>query len=163
MIILVEGADGSGKSELIKNFINRYNFKELDLVPKNWPFQYNFYREFFDKIIYEYNENVIIDRSFISEMVYRIVKKDRAANITLGEINRLLTQYPIKVIYCKTDSAFKDAMARGENYITTSEEHEYLTCVYDIIIDLIRQFANVEVIDYNWKTDNIEKLNGLMT
>lgn len=162
MIILIEGPDGSGKSTLIKQ-LRAKGFVECNEIPRNWPFQYYFYRDFFEKIVDDYDENVIIDRSFISEMVYRIVKKDRAANITLGEINRLLTAYPVKVIYCKTDSAFKDAMARGENYITTSEEHEYLTCVYDIIIDLIRQFANVEVINYNWKTDNIEKLNGLIT
>lgn len=159
MIYLVEGADGSGKSVLINKLLSaNTKLKQCDIVPLNWPYQYEFYDMFFDKIVNEYEKDIIIDRSFISEMVYRIVKKDRAANITLREICLLLRKYPIKIIYCKSDTAFEDAMSRGETYITTKTEHLHLSHVYDVIIDLIQQFTDTEVINYNWKTDNLKNL-----
>lgn len=159
MIYLVEGPDGAGKTKLINELLSIDNkLKECDIVPLNWPYQYTCYDYLFCKLLNDYDKDIIIDRSFISEMVYRIVQKDRKANITLCQIVDLLKDFPIKIIYCKSDTAFEDAISRGETYITTSEQHKYLTFVYDVIIDLIRQFTNVQVIDYNWKTDNIKKL-----
>lgn len=159
MIYLIEGPDGAGKTTLINKLLsNNSTLQKCDIVPLNWPEQYNMYEYLFVKLVKNY-DNVVIDRSFISEIVYRIVKKDRKANINLCEILELLKRFPIKIIYCKSDTAFEDAMSRGETYITTPIEYKYLTVVYDVIIDLIRQFTDVPVIDYNWK---INKLNNLL-
>lgn len=156
MIVILEGPDGSGKTTLCNNLVAK-GYKHISNLPREWPEQYDIYEYLFLKLIKNYN-NVVIDRSFISEIVYRIVKQDNKANINLCQILKLLKEFPIKIIYCKSDTAFQDALSRGETYITTTAEHKYLTFVYDVIIDLIRQFTDVPVIDYNWKTDKISSL-----
>ena len=156
MIVILEGPDGSGKTTLCDELVAK-GYKRISNLPREWPEQYDMYEYLFLKLIKNY-DNAVIDRSFISEIVYRIVKKDDKANITLYQILKLLKDFPIKIIYCRSDTAFEDAISRGETYITTSAQHKYLTFVYDVIIDLIRQFTNTQVIDYNWKTDNIKNL-----
>lgn len=157
MIYLLEGPDGAGKSFLAKHLSDN-GFKQIELVPKRWPAQYEIYRDLFTELEMNESKHCVMDRCFISELVYRIVKNDRPANITLSDIVELLENFPITVIYCNTKTAFEDSMKRGDKYITDSDEHKQISIAYDIVMSIIDKFTNTEIIKYDWQKDNLGKL-----
>lgn len=63
MRIIIEGADGVGKSTITKEIAEEYNLSLVHLTNRD-PRDFEFYKESLRK------QNVIYDRNFISEMIY---------------------------------------------------------------------------------------------
>lgn len=63
MRILIDGADGSGKTTLAKKLADKYNLSYIDLRGKD-PMTFEFNYNLLDKT------NVVFDRSFLSDRLY---------------------------------------------------------------------------------------------
>lgn len=151
MIILIEGADGSGKSTLL-NRLSEIGFKTMTAPIPNR----NMYEKW-NKLVYNsiyYGENYIFDRSFISEIIYRVIDR-RNSYISLGQVCELLKFS--KIILCETATQFEDSIARGETNITTIENAELIRHKYRDFIKMVNKLEKVPYIVYNWKVDSISK------
>lgn len=149
MIVIVEGVDGSGKTTLCKQLLSAgYD----QAVINGGVFEYSKYKSL--KSNYK-SDVVIMDRSFITDMVYRSLDCKTRRGMSLYEIVSICKD-DIKIVHCKSDTSFEDSMLRGENNITTKEQNSKIDCTYDIITSMFKIFTNVEVMVYNWKTQNVD-------
>lgn len=155
MILILEGPDGGGKTTL-RQRLKGHGYSYIPYVPREWPYQYEMYRKLFMSI--DKTKNVVMDRCFISEIVYRIVKSDAPPNINLREIGTLLDMTDVTIINCNTDTMFNDCIARGDDNITDAAEHSRITEIYEILFNIIAKFTNAKVIKYNWQKDNFYDL-----
>ena len=153
MLIIVEGGDGSGKSTLVQK-LKTFNFKIEKPAALNNRHQFEYYERLALQSIYN-EENVILDRSFISELVYRVYDKKKP-NLKLSEMFALLKY--CKIILCETGTQFQDALKRGEDNITNEEDSIQIKMLYRHYISLMEQFENVPVLRYNWQKDKMIKV-----
>lgn len=149
MLILVEGADGSGKTTLVN---------ELN---KHWPalrinkgcdrladFYYN---------LTSMQEDIVLDRSFITDIVYRLALDDSETDgLSLPQINEILN-YSI-VIYCKTKTQYDDAMNRGEDNVTDLATSVKISKYYDAVMSFINTRTITPVITYDWHKDAVQEI-----
>ena len=153
MLILIEGADGSGKSTLCKNLKNeKYN---VTFIPRDTK---NIYKAYKKCLKQSKHKIVFIDRSYITDIVYRLARRDCKPSFTNKQIESLL--HNTKIVYCKSDEAYNCAIKRGENNITNKLLHNKICKIYDYIMYYIKVFANVEVMNYDWhrmSVDNVIK------
>ena len=126
MIVIVEGVDGSGKSTLCKQLSDR---KYDQAVINGGNTEFERYKNL--KSSYK-NDVVILDRSFITDLVYRSIDKKSRRGMDLYEICNICKS-DVKIIYCNSGSEFEDSMTRGENIVTTSELSNKIKNCYDII------------------------------
>ena len=153
MIILVEGNEGTGKTTLINQII-----KEMPMVYVKYPKEVkrtnHMYMDFIGM-----NQDIILDRSFISDMVYRSWDKNDT-QMTLVEIANLFAQWynSIKIIFCHNYKAFEKSMSRGEDYITDISTHEIIERNYQVIEDLIKAYTNCACFDYNYEENSVEEV-----
>lgn len=146
MLILVEGADGSGKSELVKQ-LNKLGFKTMLAPDRNGDAR----KIQWERLCLEY-DNLVVERSFISELVYRTFDTETPA-FTLQDIVRWIPY--CKVIYCETSRQFDDSMARGETNIVTRSDNDELCNLYRFYLKMFEQFAGTKVFFYDWYVQNI--------
>lgn len=150
MLILVEGADGSGKTTLV-NQLNEY-FPTLRINMGN-----DHIPDFYDNLI-DMQEDVVLDRSFITDVVYRLALED--GKETDG-INMFYMEHILRnsvVIYCKTATQFDDAMHRGEDNITNLLTSKIISRHYDAVMKFINTRTSTHVIKYDWHFDTVEEL-----
>lgn len=150
MLILVEGADGSGKTTLCNVFKTR-GYNVIEPVPRQAINQYGRWLKLALKSIYK-GETYIFDRSFISEIVYRRFD-NKPCNILLSEATDLLKY--CKIVYCETKTQFDDAMRRGEANITDRRDAEKIRSIYENVLSFFKQFERVPILQYNWRVDDI--------
>lgn len=153
MLIIVEGGDGSGKSTLVQK-LKTFNFKIEKPAALNNRHQFEYYERLALQSIYN-EENVILDRSFISELVYRVYDKKKP-KLKLSEMFALLKY--CKIILCETGTQFQDSLKRGEDNITNEEDSIQIKMLYRHYISLMEQFENVPVLRYNWQKDKMIKV-----
>lgn len=153
MLILVEGGDGSGKSTLVET-LRKFNFKIAKPAALQNKHQFEYYERLALQSIYA-EQNVILDRSFISELVYRVYDKKKP-RLKLSEMFALLKY--CKIILCETGTQFQDALERGEDNITKEEDSIEIKMLYRHYISLMEQFENVPVLRYNWQKDKMIKV-----
>jgi thymidylate kinase len=85
MKIILEGADGTGKTTLSKKLMNHFQIKSYVHINQNDPNDYDFYKETMKK------QNVLFDRHFIGEMIYPKIFK-RKQNLNSQTFEMLLQQ-----------------------------------------------------------------------
>lgn len=146
MIVLIEGVDGSGKSTLCETLRNSGYIVSNIEQDENQSVEY--VRRARGELTY------ICDRSFLSDLVYRLEDGKPRQGMNLYSMLAILSQ-GCKVIICKTGSEYKDSMARGETNITSKYRNTVIRAYYDKVAQLLKDFANVPVKYYNWKTDDI--------
>ena len=159
MLILVEGADGSGKSYLV----NQLYEKGFAIQKVQWQQAFDF-RKAGNHCWYG-DINLVEDRSPITDIVYRLFdgnKPDRVENI--DDIFEWINQYGVKIIYCKTNSAYVDSMRRGEENISKFEDHCEISKIYDVVMGLIKREFPKAIFDYDHSKQNInDVLNFINT
>lgn len=150
MLILVEGADGSGKTTLVNKLNEHFPVMRINR-------NYDNVKKFYDKLI-ALNENIVLDRSFITDVVYRLALDD---DIDTDGINIFYMDYILRnsvVIYCKTITQFHDAKERGEDNITDFKTAVMISNYYDAVMKFINTRTSANVLTYNWQCDDYETL-----
>lgn len=147
-MILVEGADGSGKTTLIQQ-LNKY--WPSVRIEKGCESALQLQCEFAQS-----TAPIILDRSFITDIVYRLVFGGETDGMNIYDIANLLRKSV--VIYCKTKTQYDDAVNRGEDVVTDLATSRKISKYYDAVMTFINTRTNTFVIDYDWHTDDVEEL-----
>ena len=151
MLIILEGVDGSGKTTLCSQLEELGAIKiSINRGTKNQ------YRQYFCSLMkYEHVcDFLVTDRSFISDLVYRLEDGKDRDDMTLMEMCSLLEK-DTKIILCETETSFEDAMLRGEDNITDKKRSENIKYLYNLVIEMFSKFQDIPVYKYNWKKQNI--------
>ena len=146
MLVIFEGADGCGKSTLIKKLSKLYGWKTM-------------VAERYDKNTFEdyycaatCKEIILCDRSPISDIAYRLCDNLTRGPFDLYDIACILARNA-KIVYCENENAFNNAMVRGEDLITDKNHHEKICKMYEIVISILEKFTNVPICKYDWSKD----------
>lgn len=148
MIIILEGVDGSGKTSLLNTLINR-GYDRIVIEAGNYEFDN--WRD--AKIKYK-DDVAISDRSFITDLVYRMYDGENRRGMNLAQMCGTLSN-EIIIIHLQSGTEFSDAMTRGENNITDIYSHTRIKMLYKDVMTMLKNFVGVPIINYNWRTDDV--------
>ena len=146
-MLIIEGIDGVGKTTLVEHLqsygMKKYHFdydsKNMDLFSK------------YMKVLLEDDSELVLDRSFISEMVYGPVIRNKC-KLSLEDYTKLLIAYKnagAKIIYL---TAPKEVLLKRRNdeksdYEVITNHYEELNNQYDEIMEYSSGFIDVITID----------------
>lgn len=147
MIVLIEGADGSGKSTLC-NQLRLEGYVPIN-IEQDATQRGQYWLAAYDTHIY------VSDRSYITDMVYRIFDGKPRNGMSLQDMLFSLERYT-KIILCESGTEYDDSMARGEDNITKKADSDKIKQIYNIITSMFKTFADVPVMKYNWRTDDLD-------
>lgn len=150
MLIIIEGNEGTGKTTLINNLEEHLPFVRLKYSKdvKNIELLLQFAANS--------EELFVADRSFVTDMVYRIFdgKKGKMSLQSIGTI----CYSNVKIVMCDNDTGYEDAMKRGEKNITDKKDYDYITNTFYKIIRLLRSFTNIEIFQYDFHYTSVEEV-----
>lgn len=157
-MLIIEGIDGVGKTTLVeylqsygmKKYHFDYDSKNMDLFSK------------YMKVLLENDSELVLDRSFISEMVYGPVIRNKC-KLSLEDYTKILIAYKnagAKIIYL---TAPKDVLLKRRNdeksdYEVIANHYEELNKKYDEIMEYSSKF--IDVIAINNHEANIEQVRS---
>ena len=157
-MLIIEGIDGVGKTTLVeylqsygmKKYHFDYDSKNMDLFSK------------YMKVLLENDSELVLDRSFISEMVYGPVIRNKC-KLSLEDYTKILIAYKnagAKIIYL---TAPKDVLLKRRNdeksdYEVITNHYEELNKKYDEIMEYSSKF--IDVIAINTYEANIEQVRS---
>lgn len=157
-MLIIEGIDGVGKTTLVeylqsygmKKYHFDYDSKNMDLFSK------------YMKVLLEDDSELVLDRSFISEMVYGPVIRNQC-KLSLEDYTKLLIAYKnaeAKIIYL---TAPRDVLLKRRNdeksdYEVITNYYEELNKKYDEIMEYSSKF--IDVIAINTHEANIEQVRS---
>lgn len=150
MIVLIEGVDGSGKTVLC-NTLKNEGYEQIS-VKEDESEAYEYF-----KLSRNTDRIYISDRSFLSDLVYRIYDGKPRRGMNLYSILHCMAN-GIKVVFCHTDSSYEDSIKRGEDNITSRNANSAINVIYHMLYRTLKIFTDIPVIDYNWKTDNVSDI-----
>lgn len=148
MLVILEGADGSGKTTLYNKLID-YGYLPGVIMKDNKPNSNAYLDCAWSNSVY------VIDRSFITDLVYRLNDELPRDNISLFQAADLLNTDNIVIIHCETDTMYEDSMERGEDNITNKDDAQSIKLYYKLIMKLIKKFTPTPVFQYNWKENTV--------
>lgn len=157
-MLIIEDIDGVGKTTLVeylqsygmKKYHFDYDSKNMDLFSK------------YMKVLLENDSELVLDRSFISEMVYGPVIRNKC-KLSLEDYTKILIAYKnagAKIIYL---TAPKDVLLKRRNdeksdYEVIANHYEELNKKYDEIMEYSSKF--IDVIAINTYEANIEQVRS---
>ncbi len=125
MIIIIEGIDGSGKTELAKQISKQTKYPIIHRSnPKTEEEKQLMMGEYLQAI--KNNKNVIFDRCWYSELAYGPVMRD-ASIITYPQmyaLERMLAKTGALIIHCtgQANVLWQRCQKRGEDYIVSKDD-----------------------------------------
>lgn len=149
MIVFVEGSDGSGKSTLIRQLSNRYSNIRIARDVESGKMWKRLLK--FSKHIGR-NKVLLVDRSPLTELVYR-TEDGRESKFNRSLVYKCLKSG--KTIYCKTLTAYEDAMRRGEDNLCVKERHRNVQKIYDYNV-MNLSINGAKILRYDWRKDSLE-------
>ena len=150
MLVLVEGVDGTGKTTLVRELFERgFCCKR---VFRNDNFEAaKFYN-------YAYHDGlVILDRSFISDLVYRMVDELPKEDQDLASIGNILSGN-VLIIHCVNPHHYDEAMARGEDNITDRGLADRINDLYFTFMTMFAKFTNARIVQYDYHTTSVDNI-----
>lgn len=150
MLVILEGVDGSGKTTLASKLEN-LGFSTVR-VPKSANLSSLDWRRILEL---SNTMNMVLDRSWITDIVYTIenpiehspwpISLQDIASFTKGAL----------LIHCDSDSAFENAVARGEDKVNTIERHNRIRDLYNDIIVMIGAYCSTcKIIEYDYDDES---------
>lgn len=156
MLVIVEGADGSGKTTLVKQLVQN------GCVQFSIPGCERSHTLYCAMSIMSRNLDTVFvtDRSFITDMVYRIVDGKNRTDLSLEDALHILKNSLI--VFCDNSSAFEDAVKRGEDNIVDKKKHAKIRETYRTIIKLFNKFHDVPYFEYDWHNENVYQVLSII-
>lgn len=153
-LIIVEGADGTGKTTLINKFLEQGAI----LVPVIAKDSENYDGIFrcWNEEVYRRDEDIVMDRCIFTDMVYRYVKGGKPTRSSLLVILKSLSKFQSVIIHCNNKDCYKQSMVRGENFITDEKDSDKICELYNFLFFVIKNYTNIPVIEYDYDS-NISK------
>lgn len=143
MRIIIEGADGTGKTTLVKKLARTYSLDSLN-INRYDPNNFNFYLETLKKT------KVIFDRHFVGEMIYPKVF-DRKGNINEEDFEWLVN-------YSKENGIAIIILYTDESILLERQKRNEYPEVLNNIIEINRQFIEIAK-KYSIPLVDVEKMN----
>jgi thymidylate kinase len=147
---IVEGPDAIGKSTFIKKFANKQDFDIVHFVKPSSSF--DFYNNY--KIHFINGRNEILDRSFLSEVVYSKVlgRKCRIDDYTLNELLEIAKKQNVNFIFKIADTQEQIEILKlrlaGNGDEVLLEKIEEINEEYKIIIkDMLEKGFRISIFD----------------
>ena len=128
MRIIIEGADGTGKTTLVKKLAKTYGLDSLN-INRYDPNNFNFYLETLKKT------NVIFDRHFIGEMIYPEVF-NRKENLNEEDFEWLLN-------YARENGIVIIILHTQEETLTKRQKPNEYPEVLNNIIEINKRFKEI--------------------
>jgi thymidylate kinase len=143
MRIVIEGADGTGKTTLSKNLARTYGIDRLN-INRYDPNTFNFYLETLNKT------NVVFDRHFVGEMVYPEVfnRKGKLETLDFEWLLNYCREKGIPIIILYTD----------EHILKQRQKLDEYPEVLNNIIEINRKFIEIGE-KYQIPLIDVEKVN----
>ena len=155
MFIILEGVDGTGKSTLCKKLTD---LGVYDVIPPRSDVVNNF-QQWCSLIDIGKTIDVVVDRSFISDLVYRLSDDKEVGTLNLVSMSLLIASKGIVIIHCNTEKAFYYAKQRGEDNITDENLHKTISKNYETIMTIFKKFTDAKVLTYDWtKEGDFDKI-----
>lgn len=151
MLVILEGADGSGKTTLAEQLRNK-GYTVFKFARGDNPSYTTMLKFALERDVY------VIDRMFITTWVYRILDGQPLDNVDFKWEDMFTLLNISKIVYCKTEKQFERSMQRGEDNITSVEKANKLKSIYDFVFETIKLYGMSTVINYDWTKDNIRKV-----
>lgn len=150
MLVLIEGVDGTGKTTLLKELLDR-GF----CCKRTFRYGNKDSAQFYDEAFTSKHKIVILDRSFISDMMYRMVDDLCAEDLTMSEAAKVLDGN-VKIIHCVNDNHYEDAMERGEDNITDQSLSNKIAFIYEIFMTYFNKYTNAKVFKYDYHCNTVD-------
>jgi thymidylate kinase len=152
-MIVIEGADGTGKTTLARE-IEKRGWKYVHNGPP--PEGISLYDHYTEQILAARGKKVVFDRLHVGELVYGPVMRGKS-QITIEEmrlLNRLLFAFNAKIVFCDTDNqTILDNWKKRKTaeYVDTEEKILDIVCRYRRIFD--QEFVEYCMFDYREGTN----------
>lgn len=154
MIIIIEGPDGSGKTNLANKLSQQTGWP---IVHRTQPKSDDEKKAMMDSYLEVINSgrNCIFDRSWYSEMVYGPVMRDTSviSYAQMYALERKLTKRGAMIIHCTgpIDTLWKRCLLRGEDYIVDRTTYAQ---IYGGFEELMYEVPHViPVVAYEYRED----------
>lgn len=151
MIIIIEGADGSGKTTLAEQISKQTGYPVVHRSSPKSEEEKAVMMQMYLQAIKE-GRNVIFDRCWYSEMVYGVVMRDESviSYPQMYELERSLAKRGALIIYCtdKPETLWRRCTKRGEDYVTNSQTFMKICDEYDKLMSVPHL---VPVVKYDYK------------
>lgn len=166
MIVILEGADGGGKTTLAETLRQRLQKEKMTHVVKHGPYKgmntEDLCRTYFRGITQAltYDDHVIMDRSWLSEPIYGNVYRNGENRIDMPRrrmLERAALARGVVVIHCQPDfevcmQTFKSRIA--DEYLDNIKQLEQVYEGYSTL----PMDTSLPVITYDYTKDDIEEL-----
>lgn len=165
-MLIIEGIDGVGKTTIVEYLCKEEGFKKchFDYDIKNL----NLKEKYLKVLTFESLENLVLDRSFISEMVYGPVIRNKC-KLTFNEYIDLLKEYKkcgAKIIYLTAPKQvlLNRRIYDSEDYIMINKYYEELDKHYEKIMNISQDYTEITKYDtfLNNEIDVQEKVRKLI-
>lgn len=149
MLVILEGVDGSGKSTLA-SMLEDLGFSTVR-VPRKAEWDYFNWVKIRDLAL---ERNIVLDRSWISDMVYTIENpsEHKPWPIELPEIGALMRN--TIVVHCDSDRALANAVSRGEDNVNTKDRHDRIRNLYNDVMNMVGAYGRCGIVKYDYSDVN---------
>lgn len=150
MLVLVEGVDGSGKTTLVRKLFEKgYCCKR---VFRNGNAEA---KKFYG---YAYRDGIVVlDRSFISDYVYRQTDMQPREDLDLQQIGNILNG-DVAIIHCVNNNHYEDAMERGEDNITDKDTSDWIASLYYDAMRVFSTFTDAKIFTYDYHNTTVDEV-----
>lgn len=150
MLVLVEGVDGTGKTTLVRKLFER-GFCCKRVFRNDNCEAAKFYN-------YAHHDGlVILDRSFISDLVYRMVDFLPMEDQDLASIGNILSG-KVLIIHCVNPFHYDESMARGEDNITDRDVSDRIDNLYRTFMTMFAKFTKARIVPYDYHTTSVDNI-----
>lgn len=150
MLVLIEGNEGVGKTILIEQLSSRLRF----ITAKYPAGHFAQLERTLESFVYS-DDLFVLDRGFVSDMVYRIRDKKRGQT-SLAFIANLCESGLVKIVFCDNPGGYKNAMERGETNVVLKKDHDDITATFNKIKQLLTSFTNIQIMSYDYSVQNVD-------
>lgn len=150
MLVLVEGVDGTGKTTLVRELFER-GFCCKRVFRNDNHEAAKFYN-------YAHHDGlVVLDRSFITDLVYRMVDELPMEDQDLEQIGKILNG-DVLIIHCVNPYHYEDAMERGEDNIVDRELSNRIHDLYRTFMIMFVKFTKARIVLYDYHTTSVDNI-----